>query len=110
MFGTKVVEKIKTHFIFGKFLSRKSCCLWDNVENYATAGRVTYDSILRLMQFTCWINEATDTHSEHVILIFARQQWSRWSTPLLCCTYIARLVTPHFCQPNTMTYVHITDW
>jgi len=31
MFQTKVVEKIKTHFMFHNFL-RKSCHLWDNME------------------------------------------------------------------------------
>jgi len=33
MFQTKVVEKIKTHFIFGNYF-RKSCRLSDNVEKY----------------------------------------------------------------------------
>jgi hypothetical protein len=28
------------------------------------------------MRFTCWIDKATDTHSEYVTLIaFSRQQW-----------------------------------
>jgi len=28
----KVVEKIKTHFVFTNFFFRKWCRLWDNVE------------------------------------------------------------------------------
>ena len=33
MFQTKVVEKIKTHILFSVTFFRKSCRLWDNVEN-----------------------------------------------------------------------------
>ena len=39
------------------------------MEKYGTAAQVSYDNILRRMKFTCWITEATDTHSEYVILI-----------------------------------------
>jgi len=42
MFQTKVVEKIKTHFMLNNFfLFRKSCRLWDNVEKYCRAGQLT---------------------------------------------------------------------
>ena len=34
----KLVEKIKTNFMFNTFFL-KSCSLWDNVEIYGTAGR-----------------------------------------------------------------------
>jgi len=30
MFQTKFVENIKTHFMYSKHFSRKSCRLWDN--------------------------------------------------------------------------------
>ena len=43
MFQTKVVEKIKTHFMLNKFFFRKSCRLWDNVEKYGRAGQSTDD-------------------------------------------------------------------
>jgi len=39
------------------------------VEKRGTAGKATDDSIIRSMRFAFWINEATDTHSERVILI-----------------------------------------
>jgi hypothetical protein len=45
MFQTKVVGKIKTHFVFSKFFFRKSCRLWDNVEKYCRAGQATDDSM-----------------------------------------------------------------
>jgi hypothetical protein len=50
--------------------------LWDNVEKYGRAGQATDDNIIRSMRCACWINKATDTHSEYVILIaLSQQQW-----------------------------------
>jgi len=45
MFGTKVGEKIKTHILCSITLFRKSCCLWDNVENYCRAGQTTDENM-----------------------------------------------------------------
>jgi hypothetical protein len=39
------------------------------VEKCGTARQATDNNITRHMQFTCWINKATDTQSEYVILI-----------------------------------------
>jgi hypothetical protein len=39
MFQTKVVEKIKTHFVFSTFFFQKTCRLWDNVEKCCIAGQ-----------------------------------------------------------------------
>jgi len=38
MFQTKVVEKVKTHFVFNNSFPIKSCRLWDNLEKYCRAG------------------------------------------------------------------------
>ena len=44
MFRRKVVEKIKTHVSCSiTFCFRKSCRLWDKVENYCRAGQSTDD-------------------------------------------------------------------
>jgi len=32
MLQTKFAEQITTHFVFNNFFSRKSCRLWDNVD------------------------------------------------------------------------------
>ena len=46
MLQTKVVEKIKTHFIFNTiFFFRKSCRLWDKVEKYVETGQATDDDM-----------------------------------------------------------------
>ena len=46
-FRQKSVERIKTHILWPTFF-RKSCCLWDNVEN-STAGDATDDKIILRM-------------------------------------------------------------
>jgi len=68
MFQKKVVEKIKKHILYWvTFLFQKSCRLWDNVEKYCRARRVTYDNITH--EHYSWIPQATNVHSECVILI-----------------------------------------
>jgi hypothetical protein len=64
MFQTKVVEKIKTHFIFNDFLFfRKSCHLWDNVEKHCTAGQAASDNITRSTRFACRTPRQQHRHS-----------------------------------------------
>jgi hypothetical protein len=45
IFQTKVVEEIKTHILFSVTFFRKSCRLWDNVENYYSVGQATDDNM-----------------------------------------------------------------
>jgi hypothetical protein len=46
------------------------------VEKYGTAGQATDGNIIWRMNIACWMPKATNTHSEHVILIaFPQQQW-----------------------------------
>ena len=42
---TQAVQKIKTHFVFSKVFSRKSCRLCDNVGKYGSAGQAADDSM-----------------------------------------------------------------
>jgi hypothetical protein len=58
----KIVEKIKIHILYSVTFSRKSCCLWDNVEKYDGAREARSDYVCR-MRFSCWINKATCAHS-----------------------------------------------
>jgi len=38
-------------------------------------GKTKDDNVIRRMRFACWLNKATDTHSDYVIFIaFQRQQ------------------------------------
>jgi hypothetical protein len=78
MFGTKVVDEIKTHILCSVTFSRKSCRLKANMEEYSTARQATDDNIIRRMRVACWVTKATDTHSEYVTHIaFPLQQWLR---------------------------------
>ena len=61
--------------------------------NNSRARQATDDNIIRLMRFACWITKATDTNSEHVILIaFLLQQWLRERASTLRYSYIVCLV------------------
>jgi hypothetical protein len=44
---------------------------------YGTGGEATGDNRIRRMRFACWINKATDTHSEYVILFALTQLHKR---------------------------------
>jgi hypothetical protein len=66
MFETKVVEKSKLIILFNKFIP-KSCGLWDNVDNFRTAGKATDGNMAN--SFARWIPKATNTVSENVTLI-----------------------------------------
>jgi hypothetical protein len=67
-------EKRRTVFCSIKF--PKIELFWDYVEKCGTAREAIADSIIRRMRFACCIINATDTPSEHVIIIgFSRQQW-----------------------------------
>ena len=47
-------------------------------------GQATDCSIMQRVRTACWIPKATDTHTEHVILIaFQRHQWLRERPSLL---------------------------
>jgi hypothetical protein len=54
------------------------------------------------MHFARWITEATNTHSENVILIpFPQQQWLCKHASVLCYTYVASLVWLSFLGHNS---------
>jgi hypothetical protein len=64
------------------------------VEKYGTAGQATEDNITRRMRIACWINNATDSHSEYVKLTaFPRRLWLRESASMLCLHLVVHTVT-----------------
>ena len=60
MFQIKVVEKIRTHILCPVTFSRKSCRLWDNVENYGGAREAADGKWRRV---ACWVSKATHAES-----------------------------------------------
>ena len=67
MFQTKVVQKIKTHFMFNNFFIQNQAVYEIIWKNTVEPGRPQM-TIWR-MRIACWIPKATDTHSEYVIRI-----------------------------------------
>jgi hypothetical protein len=62
MFQTKVVEKIKTRFMFSIFFLRNSCLLWDNVEKCCVVGQAADDMTAHAHSML------DDSHSGYFIL------------------------------------------
>jgi hypothetical protein len=91
MFQTKFVEKFKTHILYSITFSRKSCCLWDNVENCGRARQATDDNIMWRMRIAWWITKPriqTHTHNMWYVLPFhGNQLYHRLRLSCLSCLY-----------------------
>jgi len=74
MYHTKGVEKIQTHIFCSVFLSENHAVYEKMWKNIVERGR--QQITIRHMHIERWIPRATNTHSDHVILIvFPQQQW-----------------------------------
>ena len=61
-----------------------------NVKKYGPAGQSTDYKIIRCMRNLCWMNKATNIHSEYILLIiFPFHQYLHERAFVLSCTYIA---------------------
>jgi len=93
-------ENQNAQFVLNNCFS-KSCRLWDNMEKYDTARDVTDDRIIHSMRFACFINKATDAHSEYLTLIaFPRQQRlrERYAIRHTHNTVLFKFIIQFFCQ------------
>ena len=74
MFQTKVVEKIKAHFIFDNFFFEILDLFEVTWKNIVDPGRP--QMIIWRMRIACRIAKATNTRSAYVIIVtFPPQQW-----------------------------------
>jgi hypothetical protein len=74
IFRTKVVEKIKAHILCSVSFCKNRAVYEIMWKNMVQPGRPQI-TIWR-MRTACWINKATNTHSQYVVLIaFPFQQW-----------------------------------
>ena len=79
--------------LYSETFSPKIVPLWDNAGKYGTVRQGTGDNITGRRRIACWINKATNTHSEYVVLItFHLQQCLREHASVPRLYYIARLV------------------
>jgi len=94
VFQTEVVEKVKTYVMLDNFFFfSKIVPLWDNEGKCDRAGQGTDNSLIRRMDFICWISKATHTHLEYIVLIaFSRKQWLGERALAFHYTYIAWFV------------------
>ena len=75
------------------------------MEKYGRARQVIDINTVRGIRFACWINKATETYSEYIIIItaFPLQQWLYERAPFLSYTYIACL-----CYGSSRGKTHFT--
>ena len=80
-----------THFMFNKLLPENRAVFFlNNVWKYDRAGQAK----IRLLRLSCWIPQATQTHSAYVLVIAVLyQEWVREHASALRYTYIASLAT-----------------
>ena len=106
MFQIILVHKIKTHVLCSITSIRKSCPLWDKVENYCRATQAT--KTIRRMRFECWLPKATNAHSQYVIgIAFPLQQLLHERVSMLRYTYIAGIVQ-RLCYSHAQQTFHFT--
>jgi hypothetical protein len=85
MFQTKIVEKMKTKIFCSVTFSRKPYRLWDNVAKSYRTLQATDKNMAKGV--ACWIPNATNPHSEHVLLAaFPVQQWSHGRPYIAACS------------------------
>ena len=78
-------ENSKTHILYSRTVFRKSCRLWDKVENLVEHDRPQV-TIYRML-FSWWKPKATDTHSDSVIFFFlSTATMVAWSLLKAICT------------------------
>jgi hypothetical protein len=93
IFQTKVVEEIKTHFVFSNFFPLKNPAFYDIMwKNTVKWGRPQM-TIWR-MHIACWIPTATNRQTGCVIfIVFPLQQWLHERNSMWRFMYFACLVT-----------------
>jgi hypothetical protein len=93
-------ENRNTHFVFNNVFS-KIVPFYEIMWKSIVEGGRPQVTIWR-MRIACWIREATNTHSQYVIIIsFPLQQWLYERISILRHTYIASVVIQgHRCFPR----------
>ena len=104
MFQLYIVEKNKIHTLFSVICFRKSCRLWDNVEESGGAREAADDNMAHGRKltpapmhptYTCTqASTHTYTHTQKYVIVtaFPRQQWLGERPSILCCTTLPVLL------------------
>ena len=98
----KICTKIKDSFMFNKFIYRKSCRLWDNVEKYCSPGQATDDNMAHLF----WILDNWGRRHKlriyNIVWLFhGKNGWANTSQ-----SYITRTITLLLTLRQLMLYMY----
>jgi hypothetical protein len=91
----KVVDKIKTHFVFNKFLFSKIVNFFETMQKNAVQPEGPRENIIRRIRTACWITKPTHTNMI-CITAFLRQQRLRERALILPSVWGARVVSISF--------------
>jgi hypothetical protein len=98
-------ENQNTHFMLKNFL-QQLYHLWDNVEKYCKARQATDDNIMQHLRIVCWLNEATELHSEYIILTFFSTTNVKW----MCLIVTLCVHCPSFGVHDAQVSVCMCTW
>jgi hypothetical protein len=79
------------------------------VEKYSKAGQSTDDNLIRRMRSACLITKATNTHSEHIILLFFQGNNDYKKAPCVRCVRILPVLLGHLISEKEYRYVVTAD-
>jgi len=86
---------------------KKSCHLCSNMEKLGRVGQATDNSIIQQRHIGCWMNTATKTHSEYVILIASPRKNGHMQRFVLHYTNNAYPVPQSFQSNTRMTHLSL---
>jgi hypothetical protein len=108
IFQKKFIEKVTAHISCSKtggFFPLENLAVYEIMWRYIVVPDRPHRTIWR-MRITCWIPEATNTHSEYVILIaFPLQRWLHERALMLRYAYITGLICNRHCS-NIWEFCH----
>jgi hypothetical protein len=101
--SNKICTEPKTKFVFGNFFFRKSCRLWNNVEEYGRVRHAAYENTILCMR-TAWRIPWPQTHTQNMYYLLLFHGNNSYANAPQCYVYknIACLVD----NVLTLTFVH----
>ena len=105
MFQIKVLGKIKAHFLRSITFSRKSWCLWVNVEKYGGTREDTNDVTIWRIRVACWTSKATHAHA-HAHVHAPGHSHAHARTEICNTYYLSTATVVSRTRLNVTSYVH----
>jgi len=91
----RICEEYETHIFLSSNHLPKLVPFFERMwKEYGTAVMATDHSMIRLMQFACWVNKATDKQNNTFCLLFLGQQYVK-RMRINCTLYV------HYLSPSS---------